>query len=207
MFRRALAVALIVGIAGPASGQSWFQQRDDGFYVGGGLGGTSLKLDTSGLIGSKKETDIGWKLFAGYQINRYAAVEAGYYDLGKASFNGQFAVAIPPILAGTPTSVSLRSDAFALSAVGNLPLANSGFALVGRLGVAHAKSHADVTVGLTGGTISENSTELTYGLGLRYNFTPEIAVRAEWERFRVGGSNVGGKSDVDLFSLNALYRF
>jgi len=44
-------------------------------------------------------------------------------------------------------------------------------------------------------------------LGLRYDFTRNVMMRAQWERFRVGGSAVGGKNDVDLYSVDLAYRF
>src|SRR5262249_3072638 len=34
---------------------------------------------------SKDETDTAWKIFAGYRLGRYLAVEGGWTDLGKFS--------------------------------------------------------------------------------------------------------------------------
>lgn len=200
--------AALVVVASPALAQWMKSANETGFYVGGGVGGTKLQLDTTGLTGSADEEDTGWKLFAGYQINRYIGVEGGYYDLGKASFSGTLATAIPPFPAGTAASVSLKSKAYALSAIGNLPLGQSGFSLTARLGVAYSESDADVRLGAGATTTSsDETTELTYGLGVRYDITRAFSVRGEWERFRIGGSNIGDKSDVDLFTVNALYRF
>jgi hypothetical protein len=51
--------------------------------------------------------------------------------------------------------------------------------------------------------LNERSTDATYGLGLRYDFTKAFGVRGEWERFRTGG-NVG---DIDVFSVSGVVRF
>ena len=45
------------------------------------------------------------------------------------------------------------------------------------------------------------------GLGARYDLTKTVALRGEWERFRIGTAGLGGKSDVDMFSLNAIMKF
>jgi OOP family OmpA-OmpF porin len=206
-FAAAFAAASI--FMASAHAQGWMGGRMDtnALYVGGGAGVTRAPMDTVGLIGTTDERDTGWKLFAGYQFNRYAAIEAGYVDLGKASFTGTLAIPIPPFPAGTAATLSQKSKAYTVSAVGSLPLGSSDFALIGRVGVAYAKATADVALGGAVASVSDETTELTYGLGLRYDITRNIAVRAEWERFRVGGSNLGGKNDVDLFTLNGFYRF
>ena len=56
-------------------------------------------------------------------------------------------------------------------------------------------------------TAKDDLTKLTYGLGLRYDFGRHVMVRGQWERFRVGGSNVGGEEDVDLYTVDLGYRF
>lgn len=203
LIRMLAVIALSFVAASPVLAQWMGDRGGDGFYVGGGLGPTYLKLDTEGLIGSSDEKDTGWKAFAGYQINRYVGVEVGYYDLGKAGFGGRLAT-----FPGSAVNLGLKSKAYAFSAVGNLPLGGSGFSLLARVGVARADTDADVMVGAGPTvTLSEESTEITYGLGVRYDFTRALAVRAEWERFRIGGSGIGDKSDVDLFTVNAFYRF
>ena len=208
LLAKTCAGAVLVVVTSPALAQWINGVNETGFYAGAGVGATRLKLDTTGLIGSADEEDTGWKLFAGYQFNKYIGLEGGYYDLGKASFAGTLATAIPPFPAGTAASVNLKSKAYALSAVGTLPLGRSAFSLTARLGIAYSEADADVRLG-AGATASssDDATELTYGLGVRYDVTRSFSVRGEWERFRIGGSNIGDKSDVDLFTLNAYYRF
>lgn len=195
-----VAAGLVLGFAGAATAaQPWMGGRmDTGLYLGAGVGASESKIDTAGFTGSVDESDTGWKIFGGYQFSRHFAVEAGYYDLGKLSFGGT--------VGGTAISGNFDSTAIGLSLVGILPVGNN-FSLLGRLGVSYGEQEGSVTVGATTGTASDETTELTYGLGLRYDFGRNVMVRAQWERFRVGGSNVGGKNDVDLYSVDLGYRF
>lgn len=204
----ALACGMVFGGAGAAqAAQPWMGGRmDTGLYLGAGVGQSNSEFDTTGFAGNVDDKDIGWKLFVGYQFSRYFAVEGGYYDLGKTSFNGTLTTAVPPFAAGTATSGRIKSRAYALSAVGTLPLPNN-FALLGRVGVAIGDQEVDVTTGGLTASASDDTTELTYGLGVRYYFNRNVGVRASWDRFRVGGSDVGGKNDVDLFAIDFLYRF
>src|SRR5439155_18733595 len=70
------------------------------WYVGGNAGQSTINASTSdiesgfllddgftasGTTLDKKDT--AWKLYAGYRFNRFFAAEAGYADLGKASFS------------------------------------------------------------------------------------------------------------------------
>ena len=76
-----------------------------GFYVGAGGGASVAKIDDTGIndslrsLGfaraatSKNESGTAYKVFAGYGINRYLAIEGGYFDLGKFGFNS---VVLPP---------------------------------------------------------------------------------------------------------------
>ena len=169
------AVAAAV-LAVPSFAQT--RAADSGFYGGLGLGRSD-----SNLGGATDSSDNAWKLFGGYQFNKYFAAEAGYMDLGSTALPG----------------VTFDSKAWQASAVGSLPLTEQ-FSLTGKLGLAQTET--DVS---SGGT--DHNTDPTYGLGLRYNFTPQFGLRGEWERFRVSGNPVMGKSDTDVYSINAIFRF
>ena len=53
---------------------------------------------------------------------------------------------------------------------------------------------------------SQRSTNFKAGLGLMYDITDSLAVRAEAERYRLKDA-VGNKGHVDLFSVGIIYRF
>jgi opacity protein-like surface antigen len=72
------------------------------------------------------------------------------------------------------------------------------------LGLYRGETKLSSNVGISA---KESNTDLTYGIGVRYDFMRNFAVRAEWQRYGdVGGGNVG-KSDVDVLNIGALYKF
>lgn len=178
MIKRNLVSCAVAAAALAAPAFAQTPAADSGFYGGFGLGRSD-----SNLGGATDNKDSAWKAFGGYQFNKYFAAEAGYVDLGSTALPG----------------ATFDTKAWQASAVGSLPL-NEQFSLTGKLGLAQTET--DVSGGGT-----DNNTDPTYGLGLRYNFTRQFGLRGEWERFRVSGNPVAGKSDTDVYSLNAIVRF
>jgi OOP family OmpA-OmpF porin len=201
-----LAMAVIVSPLAVAA--------DSGGYIGGNVGQSRAHFDEA-RIGTQvmapgrvitsiasDDRDTGYKLFGGYQFNRNFAIEGGYFDLGKFGFS---ATTIPP---GT-LSGSMRVSGINLDLVGILPLTEK-FSAFGRLGMNYAKTR-DSFFG-TGAAVvvnpnpSDRDLNHKFGLGLQYNFTESFGMRAEAERYRVSDA-VGGKGNVNLFSVGLVYRF
>src|SRR5262245_38748182 len=136
-----------------------------------------------GSVGRNDNEETTWGLFGGWQANRWLGAEFGYKDLGKQ------------VIGGT----TIDATAWELVGVGRFPFLER-FAAYGKLGAYRGQ--------VKGGGISEDTTETTYGAGLEYNFTRNIAVRGEWQRYSdLGGGGFGAKSDLDVASLSVLYRF
>jgi OmpA-OmpF porin, OOP family len=191
-----------------------------GFYVGGNVGSSNVKIDTAGInaavialtgvssaVTTAKENDVGFKLFGGYRFHPNFAVEAGYFNLGKFSST---TVTTGPAATGT---ASIKNDnGFNVDLVGIAPI-NEAFSLFARAGVQTSKTAIDAVVTIPGrgtfpASFSETSTSYKAGLGAQYDFTKSIGARAEWERYRVpGGVSGSSKADVDLFSLGLIVRF
>lgn len=194
---------------------SSFASADDpGWYIGANVGQSNATIDderiTSDLLGkgfsrttiTDDDRSTGYKIFGGYQYNRYLAVEAGYFDLGNFGFN---ATTVP---AGT-LSGNIKLKGLNLDLVGTLPISEK-LSVMGRVGA----NYADATDSFVGtGAVkvldpnpSERDTNLKVGLGLQYAFTPALAMRAEVERYRINDA-IGNKGDIDLVSLGLVYRF
>jgi OOP family OmpA-OmpF porin len=188
--------------------------QDAGWYGGANLGQSNASIDdariSNDLLGSGLVTtsiddddrDRGFKLFGGYQVNKYFAVEAGYFDLGQFGF----------VANTVPTgslSGNIKIKGLNLDAVGTLPITEK-FSAFGRLGVAYA--HTDGSFVGTGAvnvlnpSPSARDTNLKVGLGVQYAFTEALSLRAEIERYRINDA-VGNKGDVDLASIGLVYRF
>jgi len=188
--------ALAVGTAFPA----WSQDR--GVYLGASIGQVEHKQGCEGVPVSCDQKDTSWRLFGGYQFNRYIAVEAGYADLGESKASG--------VLSGVNVNATAEVTAWDVAAVGSFPIIDNLFAY-GRAGIYYAETEvrATGTLGSFSATSGDKDTNtgLVLGVGLKYEFLRNFAVRAEYQRyFEVGGGDVG-ESDVDVLSLGLLYRF
>ncbi|MCE9641650.1 MAG: outer membrane beta-barrel protein [Betaproteobacteria bacterium] len=187
------------------------------WYLGAGLGSARAKVEdstvTSVLAGtgatatatSRSENSIEGKLFLGYQFNRFIAVEGGYFRLGDFKFDTTTAPA------GTLHGEMKNRMGWNLDAVGSIPIVAEKFMLLGRVGVQSSKT-TDLFAGtgaagtLANPTPSRNLVSYKYGLGAEFDFTKNIGVRAEWERYRVS-DGFTGKMNVDAITASLLYRF
>lgn len=214
----ALALAAITAIASPcvvAADQSQeSESNDSGWYGGFNIGQTSATIDdekiTAGLLAgglgtasiTDDDRDTGFKVFGAYQFNENFALEGGYFDLGEFGF---LATTVPPgTLSGT-----IKATGWNLDAVGILPFTEK-FSAFGRLGL----NYADVKDSFAGtGAVSvllptakESGASYKIGVGLQYDFTERLGMRAEVERYRLDDA-VGNMSDIDLLSLGLVFRF
>lgn len=181
-----MIAALLLAI--PASAQNL-----GGVYLGGGLGQSDAKDGCDGISGpgvSCDSEDTAWRLFGGYQLNTNLALELGYTDLGEVSATGPGG------------SASAEATALEVSALGMFPIAE-GFSLYGKAGVYRG----EVDASGPGGSASEDNTDFTLGAGVQFDMTRNIALRGEWQRYMDMGGEETGESDVDVLSVNVLYRF
>jgi OmpA-OmpF porin, OOP family len=215
----ALASLIAAGIVlvAPISGFAQAMQ-DRGWYVGGSLGQSKVHIDTGSLASdlasvginttgfSTDEKDTGWKIFGGYKFNRNFAVEAAYMDLGD--FNARTTATLPPLVP-TPTPLTLTfkvKELFNIAAVGILPITNQ-VSVFGKLGGYRAKTELRASAVSTASN-SDTNTDFFFGLGVGYDFTRNLGIRAEWEKFKkVGDKDETFQGDVDFYSLGFIYRF
>jgi OOP family OmpA-OmpF porin len=196
-----------------AGGGGWSGGRlDTSLYLGGSVGYSRLNIDQSDVAlpagftftsFNKDEKDVGYKLFAGYRLHRNLAIEAGYIRLGEFSFNGTTA---PPV----SLSSAIKSNGWNIDAVGILPLQNN-LSVLGKVGVFFSETKGTVTAVGPLGTASEGSKEreanLKLGLGVQYEVSDLVGVRAEWDHFRkVGNENTTGEGNFNLFSIGLIVR-
>jgi OmpA-OmpF porin, OOP family len=177
----ALGFAAATAFAGSALAQ------ESAWYLGGSIGQSKAKDACSDLSSnvSCDDKDTAWKIFGGYQFNRYIAAEVAYTDLGKVKASG-------------PTvSAEVKSNAWELVGVGSYPIGASGFAPYAKLGVYRGESKLSSSSGVSD---KDTSNDWTAGLGVRYDITKNVAVRAEWQRYN-------GDADIDMLSIGALYKF
>lgn len=165
--------------------------QDMGWYAGVGLGQASHDVDCAGTT-SCDDKDTAWKLFGGYQFNKYLGVEVGYTDLGKAS------------LSDAISTTTFEANGFEVLAVGTYPI-NQQFEIFGKAGFFLWDLEAKDNVF---GRISESGTDLTFGIGAKYNFSKNLGLRLEWQRYNdIGDKSTTGTSDSDFIGLGLVFKF
>lgn len=179
---------------GLSVGQS--QSRVDNERITGALLGAGFATTTM----SRDQKDTAFKLFGGYQFNRYFALEGGYFNLGKFGYTS---TTIP---AGT-LSGQIKLQGFNLDVVGTLPISER-FSALGRVGVqvARARDTFSGTGAIRVLSPNPSKTEANYkiGAGLQYEVNPSFLVRGEVERYRVNDA-VGNHGDINLYSVSLIF--
>jgi OmpA-OmpF porin, OOP family len=187
------------------------------WYLGVGIGQSRASIDSStantvlagtgatAVSGFTTSTATGAKAFLGYQFNRYIAAEGGYFRLGDFSFD---ATTTP---AGTLHGSANNRSGYNLDVVGTLPVVPDRFLVLARLGVQSSKTSdlfngTGAAAALANPSPSKTLVSYKYGTGAEFDFTKNIGVRAEWERYRVS-DGIGGKVNVNLVSASLLYRY
>jgi len=117
------------------------------------------------------EDDIGFKILGGYQFHRNIAAEIGYGMMFDKS--------------------DVEVTALEFVAVGTFPIANQ-FSLLGKLGLANVEVDA---FGL-----SDDKTELTWGIGVQFDVSRNLGVRALWQRYETDEA-------LDWLAIGAVWRF
>jgi hypothetical protein len=185
-----------------------------GFYLGAGGGWSNVKWNeaaiadqlaslgyAAGSVTSDRE-GTAWRVFGGFRVNHWLAVEAGYTDFGNT---GWTAVTSRP--AGTlVTSSDLTT--WELDALLIWPV--MGVEPYLRLGVGYAQ--LDTSTSASGaarsaGGSSDDSTRLRYGAGAQMYFG-SFGVRLDWTRTDgVGSDATGGKMNADTTLASLMWRF
>lgn len=176
---------------------------DSGFYGAFDIGQSKAKdactPEAGVTLTSCDDKDTAYRIGVGYQFNQNFGLEASYVDFGKADASGT--------VLGVPATGEAEVAALQLSATGTLPVSES-FAIIGKLGIA--RTDVDVSGAALGVTAnaSDNSTELTYGIGVRYNINKTMAARIQYEDFgKVGDDATTGTSKLTLLSVGLTFGF
>ena len=210
---KALRLMSLAGIGTVLAASSFAQ---DGGYPYGGLsiGQSQARIDeariSSTLLASgftttamtRDESDTAYKLFVGYQFNRYVALEGGYFNLGKFGFTSS------TVPLGTLDG-RIKLQGLNLDLVGTLPLSDR-WSAIGRVGGQYARARDTFTgsgaVKVLNPNPSERGAGYKAGLGLQYEVNPSFLVRAEAERYRIK-DGVGNRGDVNLYSVSLVVPF
>jgi len=187
---------------------------DAGWYAGFNAGQSRAKIDDSriagGLLGegftsssiSNEDRHFGYKVFGGYEFNRYFALEGGYVDLGQFGFTAD------TIPAGRLRG-QIKIKGVNFDAVGSVPIGDN-FSLFARVGLNYADAKDTFSgtgsVAVINPSPSKSAPDYKFGFGAQYDFTRTFGMRVEAERYRINDA-VGNKGDVDLYSAGLVFKF
>ena len=218
-----IALACATMMSAQAAGQDTVQAdsvfvnpdwANSAWYMGAGIGQSRADIDSRQVRGltangqtvtsyTEDTRDVGYKLFAGKQLNKYIAIEASYFDLGK--FNYRATTTGDGVLA---SETEYRGGA--LDLVGQLPLTQR-LSLLGRAGLQYTKA----TTSFTGNRLNalgnpnppnEGRRNAKVGVGIEYKLTEALALRGEVERLRVNDA-AGNRGDIDFGTVSVVYKF
>lgn len=231
MLNKKVILGLIAGAAVSVVSSAALADAVAGPYVGVQLGygdnhadyldktidaGLGIVLDShNNLIGLTNETDtislnhsaFAGRLYAGYDFNRYFAVEAGYTRFSNT--NIKINDVETDLLTGkviNATGISGHYETQAVDAVGKVhaPIAD-GFGVYAKAGV----DYLDTKVSIAGGKGSENNVGLVYGLGTDYQISPHLVADVSFTRLN-GDNNPHSnhyQPNADLYAAGLTYKF
>ena len=155
--------------------------------------------------------DSGWKVMVGWMPSRYVALEGGFTVLGTATYNAQFT-------GGTAKS-EFRAGGIAFDVLGLAPVSDSLslFAKVGGIAAsvvatqnvaAPGNNAGSLPVGTASTTTTTNARMLrpNFGAGAIFDYTKNISLRFEVERFSNVGNETTGISNIDMISIGLLLK-
>lgn len=192
---------------------------EDGWYVFGAIGETTNNSNNSALNGaltsvgatnfsSGLSTPAVYNLDVGYQVNNNFALEGGYIGSTSQTYNTGVN------LAGS-VSASAKFSGWTLVAVGIMPLDDQfnimglsvpdHFSLLGKLGVSSITDSANASGPFGSTTIDSTKTDLTYGVGLKYDFSDTTSMRLSLDSYSFGDS--AASSRIIIWTVGAGYQF
>ncbi|HEX5805451.1 MAG TPA: outer membrane beta-barrel protein, partial [Macromonas sp.] len=212
---KTISTVRVLGLAGLSilTAAPALAQDTSHYYGGVSVGQSKTDMNAPGITAgllpgvtalstTSDEKDTAYKLFGGYQFNRHFAVEGGYFNLGKSSFTANTFPA--GTLAGETKVHGLNLDL-----VGTLPLTER-LSAQARIGAQHAWSRHNFSgtgaAAAAAGSNKRNDGNLKVGLGMQYEMTPSVWVRADVERYRIKDA-VGQRNNVTVASLSLVFPF
>lgn len=165
----------------------------------------SVDLEVVDVNSVLDDSDTGFGIGGGYQLNDHFAFEFAYIDLGSLGYRAEGTVTDGVDTLAAEAVLASSADGPVVSVLGILPLGER-FSVYGRVGLSllNAKGTARISVAGEEGRASQSSqkSDPMFGVGVEYDLTKNFAIRLAWDRYLdVATENVAGDTDADLYSL------
>jgi OmpA-OmpF porin, OOP family len=192
----------IVGFGGESSATGLSQaEMDDNLAELLASGGLDILDATSTL----DDSDTGFGLAGGYQLNDHFAFEFAYVDLGSVDYRSTGTVTDGTDDFASDVSLGTSASGPVVSALGILPIGER-FSVFGRVGLSLLNTDGTARVAIDGQsqrlTQSSQKSDPMFGVGAEFAIGKYYAVRLTWDRYMdVGTEDVTGDADADLIAL------
>ncbi len=149
-------------------------EDEQGFYAGGGIGQFNLEIDNVDdvvtTVDDYDSDDTAYKVFGGWRMNKWLALELAYINLGSPNEE------ILP-----DTTVEVKTDGFAPYIVGTIPI--GFFEVFAKAGYLWYDVNARIDSPLGTASSSDSDSDFTWSAGVGLNFFERFNVRLEYEQF------------------------
>ena len=173
--------ALVSAALAATLGAGWMNAAHaEGLYLGANLSAPDWRTPINDTHGDSK--GAGVNLYGGVQLNRNVSVELGAMTLGH--------------LDARDGAADIKAHGGYLDLVGTVPLAPQ-LSAIGRIGYTRANFVSSAG--------SDNGDGLKLGAGLQYDLSSRVALRGEWNRYRLDA--YGSGNQTDQYSLGVKVGF
>lgn len=163
-------------------------------YIGGAIGQGRINVDCDGVANCDK-TGTGFKLGGGYRFHPNLAVEANYFDFGKARASDE------------ELSASLKGSGMGVGVAAIADFSPSVYG-VARLGLARTKAR----LGLAGfGSTSDSSSNPYYGVAIGWKMSPNLGIELGFDaskvKYKDAELEINESASTRLFSVGVNFSF
>lgn len=169
-------------------------------------------LATNGATAVSQDSSLdnanAWGVQVGYRWNSYVAAEVGYVDLGSGTYNSNVGISV----GGGPVTTQHAKGKFTSSGVtaamvGMFPVGEQ-FDIYARGGIYFSDTSTHVSgAGIRAPGLSGGDEDTFFGVGGAWHINRYYSLRFEYNRFiNVGKASTTGEADVDLFTVDVLFR-
>jgi hypothetical protein len=185
-----------------------------GFYVGGGgaYSNVSVLVDNGGCDYGcywgdyynydDGDADFGYTLHAGWRFHKYGALEVSYLDVGPIGWD-QDLVYMPEFNGYYNNRIEYSARVTEVTLLGILPF-GAVFEVYAKLGAAgESVQRLDQSFGdgLITRSVSDNGTDVAWGLGVGMTFAKVFHVRLGFESVGIDEDVLNTRNDTTLDSL------
>ncbi len=191
-----------VGFGGESSASGTSQSQMDENLVAIFQSGGFDVVDSTATL---DDSDTGFGLAGGYQLNDHFAVEFAYVDLGSVDYRASATVSDGVNQDDADVGLESSANGPVVSVLGILPIGER-FSLFGRVGLSFVDADGTARVTLDGisqrASQSSQKIDPVFGVGAELSLSKHFAIRLAWDRYLdVGTEDVIGDIDADLITL------